>query len=156
MEIQSAKISDLKDFHTMVHLFQEHHYNAKSDYFINPKHIIFDRLSYKQLIEDQNRCILFAREDNRLAGMLMITIIKVSVGDLQYPRTHPTIEMVVVQEKFRRKGVAKMLIEAAYQWSRLKGFDEVVTDVWAFSDSAMKLFADEGFGVRSTRLFKKI
>lgn len=156
MLIQTAKLSDLKQFHEMFHRFQLHHFKAKSDFFIDPSRITFDTNTYKQLIEDPRRRVLLAKEGKKAVGMLLISIMPIGVGELQYPRTRPTIEMVVVHENYRRHGIAKALIQEAYAWARQQGYSEVVTDVWGFSKKAVELFTAEGFAIRSVRMFKDL
>lgn len=156
MIIRPAKLKDQRPFHEMFRLFQHHHFSARSNFFIDPKRISFSTEVYKQLIEDPQRGAFLAFEDKTVVGMLLVTICPVPVGELQYPRTRPTIEMLVVHENYRKHGVGKALVEQAYQWSRDHGYNEIVTDVWEFSDKAKSLFLKEGFAVRTSRLFKQI
>ncbi len=156
VEIIEAEKGDLKSFRDMFFEYQQHHFKAKSDFFINPKRIDIDLNSYLETISEPNRKVFFAKIGNLAVGMLMITILEVPVGDLQYPRSRPTIEMVVTKPKYRKKGIAQKLLDAAYNWAKQKGYHEVVCDIWSFSTDALAFFEKQGFTVRTSRYYKSI
>jgi GNAT superfamily N-acetyltransferase len=152
-----ATRTDIKDFRQLFSGFQRHHFEEKSDFFINPKLINFDSESYFQLITDPRRKLFILRKRSVCIGMLLISIDSVPVGELQYSRTRPTIEMLYMHEKYRSQGGATKLVGAACIWAKEQGYSEIVTDVWEFSDTALKFFAEkEGFSTRSRRMYKAI
>lgn len=155
-QITVATKHDLKNFHQLFRDFQLHHYKGKSDFFVNPNVINIDLNSYLHTIDEPNRQVFFAKKNDVAVGMVMVSIIQIDIGDLQYPRSRPTIEMLVVKEKHRREGIANKLLEVACSWAKEKGYNVIVTDVWSFSDEALQFFNKNEFNVRTRRLYKEL
>ena len=68
------------------------------------------------------------------------------------------IEGLFVEEKWRKKGVARLLVEAAEKWSKERGCKEMGSDTWAWNKSSQEFHKRLGFKEEDTivHFIKKI
>lgn len=155
LHVRRADTRDFKHVAKLFWEFQHIHHQALPQVFKHPDTIPFTQGIFQEILKTPDRAFFVADYGSPI-GIALITAIPVPVGDLQFPRTVATLEIVYVKEKYRGRGVARALLKACYQWAREQGFDWIATDVWTFSQDALQLFQREGFEMRSHRLSKSL
>jgi ribosomal protein S18 acetylase RimI-like enzyme len=63
---------------------------------------------------------------------------------------------IFVEEKFRGKGIGKLLLEKAEDYCRSKGFSRIALSVTANNDSAIKLYRRTGYRPERIAMAKEI
>lgn len=91
-------------------------FSIESDFTFNPNK---SRMGLEIMIPETNKNAFFIADcQGYIAGMCSIqTLISTAEGEMS-----GIIEDVVVDRKFRRKGIATQLLDAAQEWANDKGF----------------------------------
>lgn len=117
---------------------------------LNPASRTLNDENVKKIIEEKCNCLLVARETtgNRIIGMLtLITSVSPSVEK-------GFIEDVVVDEKYRGKGVGEKLMTRALDQAREKGITYVDLTSNPTRIAANKLYQQLGFKKRDTNVYR--
>lgn len=103
----------------------------------------------KVLINDEKSNIIVVERNGELCGIACVDY----VNELETPygkaRSFYYVQEFVVDEKYRRQGVARELFEFMVEDAKKKGFKKIELDVWEFNDSAIEFYHSVGF--RQTR-----
>lgn len=87
---------------------------------------------------------LFAEESHRLAGAF----------------THDShvsyVHHIAVDDRYRRLGVGRLLLEAADTWAHDHGLTDLRLDHWGFNDDAHEFFSGLGFVVDNVRMSRPV
>ena len=85
-------------------------------------------------------------EDGQIVGMVMVDYIDRPESPYRYAERFAHIAEICVDEKFRRQGVGKALMDFVKADAKEKGFPRIELDVWSFND-ALSFYEAEGFTV---------
>ena len=100
------------------------------------------------LTTEASGCELFcAFEGNEIMGMASLIMYKVLSGNKAW------IEDVVVDQKFRRRGVAKALTQALIDRAKERGADYLLLYTGAHRKEAHGLYESCGFTIKNSHLF---
>ena len=102
----------------------------------------------QRIIESDATRLLFARQDERVLGMLTIVIFPIPTG------VRAWIEDVVVDESGRGMGVGEALSEHAMQLARLEGAKTVDLTSRPSREAANRLYQRIGFAPRDTNVYR--
>jgi ribosomal protein S18 acetylase RimI-like enzyme len=96
--------------------------------------------SYENSIE-HGAFFLVGRMDGELSGWVLVD----KSFDWVTSEEIGWISDVYVKEKFRRKGLAKELLQESLVYFKDKGFNDVRLNVFSFNEKAIKLYEQIGF-----------
>ncbi len=85
-------------------------------------------------------------EDGQIVGMVMVDYIDRPESPYRYAERFAHIAEICVDEKYRRRGVGKRLLNFVKADAKEKGFPRIELDVWAFND-ALAFYEAEGYTV---------
>ena len=85
-------------------------------------------------------------EDGQIVGMVMVDYIDRPESPYRYAERFAHIAEICVDEKHRRQGVGKRLLDFVKADAKAKGFSRIELDVWAFND-ALAFYEAEGYTV---------
>ena len=85
-------------------------------------------------------------EDGQIVGMVMVDYIDRPESPYRYAECFAHIAEICVDEKHRRRGVGKRLLDFVKADAKEKGFSRIELDVWAFND-ALAFYEAEGYTV---------
>ena len=85
-------------------------------------------------------------EDGQITGMVMVDYIDRPESPYRYAERFAHIAEICVDEKYRRRGVGKRLLDFVKADAKEKGFSRIELDVWAFND-ALAFYEAEGYTV---------
>jgi GNAT superfamily N-acetyltransferase len=75
----------------------------------------------------------------------------------QFSETRLLVDVVVVEEAYRRHGVGERLMEALQDWGRERGATVSLLDTYPESALSLPFFTDRmGYGRRSARLWRRL
>ena len=84
--------------------------------------------------------------DGQIIGMVMVDYIDRPESPYRYAERFAHIAEICVDEKHRRQGAGKRLLDFVKADAKAKGFSRIELDVWAFND-ALAFYEAEGFTV---------
>ena len=85
-------------------------------------------------------------EDGQITGMVMVDYIDRPESPYRYAERFAHIAEICVDEKHRRRGVGRRLLDFVKADAKEKGFSRIELDVWAFND-ALAFYENEGYTV---------
>ncbi len=85
-------------------------------------------------------------EEGQIIGMVMVDYIDRPESPYRYAERFAHIAEICVDEKHRRQGVGKRLLDFVKADAKAKGFSRIELDVWAFND-ALAFYEAEGYTV---------
>ncbi len=97
-------------------------------------------------IDQENFGILLEEQDGEIRGMVMLDWIDRPESPYNRARKFCHVAEIAVDERFRRMGVGKALMEGMKTECRKRGVKRIELDVWAFND-ALAFYEAEGFTV---------
>lgn len=106
----------------------------------------FDPASY---LENPDRAILFAYLDEERAGQIRLR---------KFWNGYAYIDDLAVEEKYRRQGVGRRLMDSAIEWAKARGFPGIMLETQDINVPACRLYASCGFALRGfdTHLYKAL
>ena len=104
----------------------------------------FDPATY---IDNPDRVIFLAYVDDEIAGQIRV---------LKWWNAYAYIDDIAVEEKYRRQGVGRTLIEHTIEWAKEKGFPGIMLETQDNNVAGCKLYESCGFELRGfdTHLYK--
>jgi diamine N-acetyltransferase len=108
------------------------------DYFTKPDHALFVAIA----------------SDGAMAGMLYLFLRQPARAPIVRPTVIAELDCLAVAAEFRRKGVGRLLVEAALQWARAAGATRTELGVYEFNEAARAFWESVGFQTLSRRLVR--
>lgn len=101
---------------------------------------------------------LVAESDNKILGFAYGAVSSPPTEVLEKWRSTrvASVETLVVDEAYRRRGIAKLLLTSLFEKFKEKGIDLVTLSVPAVETGAMKLYEKMGFEPRAYFLWKRL
>lgn len=96
-------------------------------------------------VRDSDSEILVADGDEGVCGFVVVRAADTPRDPTMTPRRRAHVEMVVVGERARRRGVGTALMEGAERWAAERGCVEVVLTVWSDNRAAEALYRELGY-----------
>jgi ribosomal protein S18 acetylase RimI-like enzyme len=89
-------------------------------------------------------------------GMIHVQLYDTPPGPALVQRRRAHIDNIVVATRHRRHGHGRDLLDAASQWARAKGAEELLLTVWAGNTDAERFYERLGFGRISSVLGRSL
>ena len=156
MEIRKAAQHDIEDILKLKLRLKNQ--DVKTDPYLRPADEVID-VYKKYLIHDLkmqeiDRIVLVAVEDRKIIayirGILTKTLHVLNV------KLRGIIDNLYVEEEYRRKGVAKNLIEELVKWFKEKNVDVMTVHVYPFNSKAIALYEKFGFEEYSLNMNRRL
>lgn len=137
--ISKAMLNEISEINNMLtDLIQDERKNYDSNINENYKVEEF----YEKLIDDDNKIILVARENNIILGYLYGFI--QDNGNL-YNNKIAKLDALFVKEQYRGNGIARSLIKEFINWAEEKRVAYIELSVCKDNTNAISLYENEGF-----------
>ncbi len=95
-------------------------------------------------------------QPSELLGMVHVQLYDTPPGPALVQRRRAHVDNIVVGTRHRRQGHGRALIDAAAQWARAKGAEELLLTVWSGNGDAERFYERLGFGRISSVLGKSL
>ncbi|MCH5167177.1 MAG: GNAT family N-acetyltransferase [Erysipelotrichales bacterium] len=138
MNIRKAHLEDAKHLNDLLTLLIQD--EKQYDDSINENFIVKD--FYEHYVEDKNRCILVALDENKIVGYLYGYIKSV---DPTINNKTSVLDALYVDNSFRDKGIANELIENFKHWSKENKVNSIEVSVCSNNIKAKNLYNKHGF-----------
>ncbi len=145
MIVRKANYDDVKILNTFLTLLirDERQYDLGID-----ENFIVTNM-YENYIEDSNKLIIVAEENNKIVGYLY-GIIK--PNDDTYKYIIAKLDALYIDNNYRNKGIATSLIEYFKKWAISKNAHKIEVNVWSNNIKAKHLYEKNSFKKTSETL----
>jgi aminoglycoside 6'-N-acetyltransferase I len=97
-----------------------------------------------EMLSSKKQAVFIAEDAGCEAGFIDVSIrMEYVPGATVFPMGY--IEAIYVKPRFRRKGVARKLIDASEQWALERDCKHIASDTWTWNNASRKLHVDAGF-----------
>ena len=91
--------------------------------------------------------ILMAVKDERLAGYVQLSDVKVEVQGIEPGPNDQAINAIYIHSDFQGQGIGKALMDSAFDHPRFTKADNIFIDVWDENKRAVQFYMKYGFEV---------
>jgi len=148
--ISKAMLNEMPEINKMLtDLIQDERKNYDSNINENYKVQEF----YEKLIDDENKIILVARDNDIILGYVYGFI--QDNGNL-FNNKIVKLDALFVKEQYRGNGIARSLMKEFINWAREKEVSYVELSVCKDNTNAIKLYENEGFSIDKISLRKEL
>jgi ribosomal protein S18 acetylase RimI-like enzyme len=130
----------------------EHHRRARPELFRVPEGARRARDWFAATATGPESAVLVAEDAGRLVGLTVLAVQTPPEQPVRRVRPHVELENLVVARAFRRRGVARRLIQAAALWTRERGLNELELTVHEFNATARAFYEAAGFMTARRRM----
>ena len=116
--------------------------------------IFFTFDEYLKILEDKNTYFLLATFNNEVIGLIWLNFNE-KLSKYEYQIKQIWIEGIYVRAEYRRKGIAKKLLNEAINKAKLLNAQSMELMIWNFNETSKKFF-ENYFKVRSLILKKEL
>ena len=143
MQIRKAKLTDIKQVTNLCLAMQEYHVAFDEGFTLTKNAREGIAWFLKRCVRSRTKLLIVAEDDGRITGYTLAMLS--SRPPIFRRREFGFIEDVFVSEEYRHKGIAKLMLEAAYLWFRKRGVSEVVLTVHTKNKLGVTVWEKEGF-----------
>lgn len=151
--IRKATINDIEQTAKLSLQLHDFHVKAKPEsYRVMPVAFFSSKLEW--YVREENTEIL-VNDDNGINAFAAVKLMDVEPED-KFPRRLCYIDCFAVDEKCRRQGVGRRLMEYIGEFARENGCTYLQLGVAAFNENAREFYRAMGFGERTIIMEQKI
>jgi ribosomal protein S18 acetylase RimI-like enzyme len=100
--------------------------------------------------------LLVAEMAETLVGLVELRVVEIPDLPPIVKRSYLSIESLVVAPAYRRAGVGSQLLQYAETYAQQRGIEAIELNVFAFNQSAVQLYEQNGYRHVSVRMYKKV
>ena len=116
--------------------------------------IFFTFDEYLKILEDKNLYFLLATFNNEVIGLIRLNFNE-KLSKYEYQRKQIWIEGIYVRAEYRRKGIAKKLLNETINKAKFLNAQSIELMIWNFNETSKKFF-ENYFKIRSLVLTKEL
>ena len=156
MIIRQALKDDLNDICVLSNEIYGEHFESMPDTFLQPEGDNRDTPYWQCFIEDPEGIVLLVEENNETIGVASGKIVVTKGIPFLAEKTRLYIGTMVVSEKYRRQGIASLLMAHLEEFALGFNATEVMLEVMHFNQGAETFYRELGFDDFSTKLVKAL
>jgi diamine N-acetyltransferase len=115
-----------------------------------------DHATVEALIAGPDSTILVVEEDTAVAGFITLLMCRRPQTPIRPSRTYVEVDNMAVDPSKRRRGIGRVLMDAATVWATQHGASRLELNVYEFNEAASRLYGSTGFVTVSRRLSREI
>jgi ribosomal protein S18 acetylase RimI-like enzyme len=151
MDVRNARTADVDALLALNAFVQQQHADALPRLFKIPTKSRQAKQAFSDFVSDADSLVLLA-EETKPAGYLFAQFQNRPASPMRFKLRLLYVHHMVVAPKFRRQGVATLLLSAAFDAARDRGIQRIELDVWSFNSDAKKIYAKHGFKVFNEKM----
>ncbi len=119
-------------------------------------HICYPRETFDEFVCRDDRVVLLAETDGKIAGFLFALIQHVRNHRVMMDQSRIYVDDLCVAQSHRRMGIGRLLLGEAEEIGRSHGCTRMELDVQAFNEGAVRFYEAVGFTPRKITMEKEI
>lgn len=156
MIIREAKKQDYEDLCSLIEQIDGLHRDNLPHIFQKTDGPARQREYILGLIGADNVCVFVAEESDQLIGFVNLFVRSSTDIPILVPRCFALIENLVVDERYRWRGIGRALLEHAQEWAVEQGATSIELTVYEFNRTARSFYERLGYETESRRMSKKL
>jgi ribosomal protein S18 acetylase RimI-like enzyme len=153
--IREATISDFESLHQLYTYVDQNHNDAHPDQFKPSNEIRRPDTYLENMLSNENIKLLVACVENEVIGFIHAEL-KIMNHPVLYSYLYGHVSDIVVNYKFQRNGIAKILLQTVEQWLKEKEAREISLTVFSFNSKAISFYQNNGFTNRNCNMVKNL
>ncbi len=155
MIIRTAKSKDLSDLCRLSEDVHNLHFSHDQSFF-QPFSLPKFRKYFAEVMKRKDCILLVAEGKQAVIGFALLEVQNHKPNPMLKRRRFLYLDQICVDPAYRRKGVAKQLVEFALKKATSNGFSQVVLDVWDFNKRAQTFFGSMKFSHQIHRMVRVV
>lgn len=142
MNIRKAKSEDLDPILNLNKALFDYEMQFSDQYNLDWTYSETGKNYFRDRIQSESAIVLVAEENETIIGYIVCYINKYS-----FRRVNPIAELenMFIDEKYRREGVGKILIQEVKEEAKKKGVKRLKVEALAKNNKALKFYESQGF-----------
>lgn len=153
MNIRRLEARDYQEYHDLMMQVHSLHVAHRPDCYVDCDP--FSEAEFLAMLADERVHPYAAEENGEVIGLAVVRMRITPPGTPMMPRRVAFIDDVVVDEAHRGRGVGTALLNRMKALAKELQADSLELMVWAFNESAMRMYEKAGFTLRSAILESK-
>lgn len=100
---------------------------------------------YSEILSDPEKALFVADRGEEIIGVLLIKLATGPDDPIYRPRRYAYLEEIAVAEKYRGRGVGRLLMESATGWASSAGVNTIELHVWELNKRAISFYGRLGY-----------
>lgn len=156
VRIRNATMADYDALCALFEQVDHLHATALPDIFRPFSGPARERDHIQRILDDELQCLLVAEVGNDIIGVAEANVSVAPEWPMVVPRRWVHVRDIVVDERFRGKGIGTALLAHIEVWARSLGIMRVELQVWEFNAGARAAYEHAGFRTASRVLCKDL
>ncbi len=152
LTIRKMKMIDYHEVDRLMQKLHKLHVEARPDLFADKEHP-YSLDEYFQIVASEEIISYIAQWDNEIAGL---AITQMRDKSMMVDQKIAYMDDLIVDEKFRGRGIAKALVKASEEEAKRLGAKRLDLMVWAFNENAVQFYRSLGLEVQRYILEKEL
>ena len=152
VKIEVPQIEDFKKVNELARQVHELHVQWRPDLFLSVENVISEE-DFKMLIE--NKEIVVSKVENEIVGYMMFNVREIIRPTMRY-RKQLSIEVICIDEKYRRKGIGTTLLKYAREIGEENKCTDLYLTVNEENKDAIKFYEKFGLKIKNIAYSMKI
>lgn len=140
MTVREMKVTDYEMVDRLMQQLHKEHVEGRPDLYIPMEHI-FSEKEFEEMVSDDKKITILVEENEEVVG-ICITSMRDRSGMVNMTTAY--VDELVVDEKYRRQGIAKKLCAETEKRAKELGAVRLDLMVWSFNERALKLYESLG------------
>ncbi|WP_070971174.1 GNAT family N-acetyltransferase [Vibrio sonorensis] len=153
--IRTATVSDLEPLIELLCIENQHNASLASDTICETVDVLTHQ-ELEEILADSSQQLFVWESVNTIHGALLGNLVRVNRHRWTQKRCFGYVQELVVHPKARRKGIAKLLVDAFSKWALEHQATHIDLHVWANNEQAIGFYEKYGFNTKQLLLSKAV
>jgi GNAT superfamily N-acetyltransferase len=159
--IRPADMNDLDDLTRLYFDFHEFHVHGVPDRLISlGDRDTYDSSGLKQALEkifkSDDSIIFLAIANDQAVGFAEVYYREDESNPLRVAWRYGDLQSLMVDEKYRKHGIGRLLVETSEKWAKDKGAAEMRLDIWEFDQGPLHFYENIGYHTLRRKMFRNL
>lgn len=155
MMIDEARWADYPEIAQLMQTVHQIHSSGRPDIYKEASKIYTEE-KFKEDLVNPMLLFLTARIAGKAVGICQVKLSPIPEGTVSKGRERAYVEAVCVRKDWRKKGLAKKLLQRAEEEARKKGIHQLELTVWSFNQEALEFYRNYGMKCQRMIMEKEI
>ena len=147
--IRRVEKSDYNEVRKLVSQVHQIHLNNRCDIYIDGEVLEYDY--FNEIINDDDSLNYLYEDNNKVVGVILVDKKTTKSLPIIKSKNIYYINDIVVDEKFRKKGIGRKLYNYIKEKAIDDNIDSIELNVWSFNKDAIKFYESLGMNVKNMK-----